>query len=238
MDNKKIGKLIASLRRSQGLTQQELGDKVGVGFRTVSKWERGINCPDIGIINTLSKILGISSDELLTGELDKTKISNTKKKIGIKTKIIISLLIALILLTTTFIIYLNNKTYVYKITSTKPEEYFVSGQVSVQGNSLTMIVNNIEIKEEKIKQTEIKDYEYNIKSKENYIYRYGYLEALENIEKTQTIKELLQKVKINFNTKLELTKKEIFENNIVITFNFIDSNNQEIIKELEVKLYK
>ena len=101
-----------------------------------------------------------------------------------------------------------------------------------------MIVNNIEIKEEKIKQTEIKDYEYNIKSKENYIYRYGYLEALENIEKTQTIKELLQKVKINFNTKLELTKKEIFENNIVITFNFIDSNNQEIIKELEVKLYK
>ena len=57
MDNKKIGNLIASLRKSKGLTQQDLGDLVGVGFRAVSKWERGITMPDISIINELSKIL-------------------------------------------------------------------------------------------------------------------------------------------------------------------------------------
>ena len=73
MDNKKIGKLIADLRKKQGLTQQELGDKVGVGFRAVSKWERGITLPDITIINEVSRILGISSDELLAGELNTQK---------------------------------------------------------------------------------------------------------------------------------------------------------------------
>ena len=47
MDNNKIGKTIASLRKSQNLTQQELGDKLFVTDKAVSKWERGISLPDI-----------------------------------------------------------------------------------------------------------------------------------------------------------------------------------------------
>ena len=93
MDNKKIGKLIADLRKKNGLTQQELGDKVGVGFRAVSKWERGITLPDISIINELSDILGISSNELLAGKV--TKEIKTKPKISKKLKIILSISILL-----------------------------------------------------------------------------------------------------------------------------------------------
>lgn len=65
MDNKRIGKLISELRKKKGLTQQELGDKVGVGFRAVSKWENGVTLPDISIIFELSKVLGINVDQLL-----------------------------------------------------------------------------------------------------------------------------------------------------------------------------
>jgi len=65
MDNKRIGKLISELRKKKGLTQQELGDKVGVGFRAVSKWENGVTLPDISIISELSKVLGINVDQLL-----------------------------------------------------------------------------------------------------------------------------------------------------------------------------
>jgi len=65
MDNKKIGNLISELRKKKGLTQQELGDKVGVGFRAVSKWERGITLPDISIMSDLSDTLGINVDYLL-----------------------------------------------------------------------------------------------------------------------------------------------------------------------------
>ena len=94
MDNKKVGKLIADLRKKNGLTQQELGDKVGVGFRAVSKWERGITLPDITIINELSKILGISSNELLDGKV--TKEIKTKPKISKKLKIVLSISISII----------------------------------------------------------------------------------------------------------------------------------------------
>ena len=84
MDQEKIGKLIAKLRKSKGLTQSELGEMVGVGFRAVSKWENGITSPDISIINDLSKILGISADELLQGELNKNKEPSSQKKFNYK----------------------------------------------------------------------------------------------------------------------------------------------------------
>lgn len=66
MDNVKIGKLIGELRRNKGLTQQELGDMVGVGFRAISKWERGMTMPDISSLVELSKIFGIKTDYILS----------------------------------------------------------------------------------------------------------------------------------------------------------------------------
>ena len=105
MDNKKIGKLIAKLRNEQGLTQQELGDKIGVGFRAVSKWERGITMPDI-ILNVLETIrnkkIPLYIGEYYYKELQKPEIidiiKNTQKKQKINTiiKYISYLLIVLI----------------------------------------------------------------------------------------------------------------------------------------------
>ena len=87
MDNKKIGALIAKLRKEKQMTQQELGDKVGVGSRAVSKWECGTTVPDISIINELSNILGISPKELLSGKLNDSKRNNAKRKLTTKIKI-------------------------------------------------------------------------------------------------------------------------------------------------------
>jgi len=83
MDNKRIGKLISELRKKKGLTQQELGDKVGVGFRAVSKWENGVTLPDISIISELSKVLGINVDQLLcpAGYYSNLNKKTFKKKI-------------------------------------------------------------------------------------------------------------------------------------------------------------
>ena len=70
MDNKKIGKLIATLRNKEGLTQQDLGDKIGVGFRAVSKWERGLNLPDIGITPNYKTFKGLNV--IYTGQTKKS----------------------------------------------------------------------------------------------------------------------------------------------------------------------
>ena len=70
MDCNKMGKLIATKRKEKNLTQQQLGNMLKITDRAVSKWERGICCPDISLLNDLSQILGISITELLSGEMN------------------------------------------------------------------------------------------------------------------------------------------------------------------------
>ena len=53
MDCKKVGKLIFERRRECGLTQKQLADKMNISDRTISKWERGLGCPDISLLHEL-----------------------------------------------------------------------------------------------------------------------------------------------------------------------------------------
>lgn len=73
MNQQKIGKLIAKLRKEKGLTQAELGEKLGVGYKAVSKWENGNGMPDVSLFQPLCDILGISVDEFVEGEEKKTR---------------------------------------------------------------------------------------------------------------------------------------------------------------------
>lgn len=68
MDQVKIGKFISACRREKGLTQAQLGEKLGITDRAVSKWETGRSMPDSSIMLELCAILDITVNELLTGE--------------------------------------------------------------------------------------------------------------------------------------------------------------------------
>ena len=68
MDQIKIGKFIAELRKEKNMTQQQLGDKIGLSFKTISKWENGRGMPDLSSLKPLSESLDISINELLSGE--------------------------------------------------------------------------------------------------------------------------------------------------------------------------
>ena len=63
----KLGSRIALFRRSRGLTQTQVADRIGVTPQAVSKWERGLACPDLVCLDELSDLLGISIDVLLRG---------------------------------------------------------------------------------------------------------------------------------------------------------------------------
>ena len=72
MNKQKIGDIIKKKRKEKGLTQKELAEKLEITDRAISKWERGINCPDISLLKDLCKILETDINELLSGkELDK-----------------------------------------------------------------------------------------------------------------------------------------------------------------------
>ena len=68
MEQKSIGKMIASLRRSNGMTQKEFGEKLFVSDKTVSRWERDECTPDLYLIPVIADIFGVTTDELLRGE--------------------------------------------------------------------------------------------------------------------------------------------------------------------------
>ena len=63
-----IGKRICALRKAKGLKQEELAEKLGVSAQAVSKWENDQSCPDISLLPRLTKLLGVTSDYLLTGQ--------------------------------------------------------------------------------------------------------------------------------------------------------------------------
>lgn len=68
MNQEKMGLFISELRKEYKLTQKELADKLGILDTSVSKWERGINAPDISYLTELSKIFHVTVQELLNGE--------------------------------------------------------------------------------------------------------------------------------------------------------------------------
>ncbi len=65
---KSMGSFIAALRTASGMTQRELADKLNVSDKTVSRWERDINAPDLSLLPILADLFGVSCDELLRGE--------------------------------------------------------------------------------------------------------------------------------------------------------------------------
>lgn len=69
MDQIKIGKFIAQCRKARNLTQMQLAEQLGITDRAVSKWENGKALPDATIMLELCGILGISVNDLLTGEV-------------------------------------------------------------------------------------------------------------------------------------------------------------------------
>ena len=72
--NESIGNRISKYRKEKGMTQEELAAKLGVSSQAVSKWENDASCPDISLLPRLCRILGISTDELLTGERNEVKM--------------------------------------------------------------------------------------------------------------------------------------------------------------------
>lgn len=68
MDQIKIGKFIAEKRKETNLTQEQLAEKLNISKNAVSKWERGLNLPDVSIMQDLCRILNITLNELFIGE--------------------------------------------------------------------------------------------------------------------------------------------------------------------------
>lgn len=135
MDNKKFGEFIKELRKEKNLTQKELGEKINITDKAISKWERGISFPDIAVLKDLADFFNVDVSELLNGkrgrkqEIDvekaiqeaiekyknaeekrKEKIQKIKNKIGIASVVIF---ILFLILQISYIIIFKRHNYEY-----------------------------------------------------------------------------------------------------------------------------
>lgn len=124
MNQEKIGKFIKEERKNKKLSQEELGELLGVSNRSISKWETGVSLPDISLFKPLCEVLDISYNELLSGErLNKTNyqerlednLSNVISYASKKDNKFNGALILLMVLSTFLSIYfinVNNKVWI------------------------------------------------------------------------------------------------------------------------------
>lgn len=74
MEENPICLFIRDRRLELGLTQQQLAEELGITDKAVSKWERGLCCPDITLLRALAETLGVSVSELLAGRREEQTV--------------------------------------------------------------------------------------------------------------------------------------------------------------------
>lgn len=229
MDLDKVGKFIAENRNLQNLTQKDLGELLGVNPKTISKWERGVNAPDIAVLTELAKYLNVSVEEILAGERIKkdkltkqliNKIFNKSNKRFIV--ISITFIILAIFLIVILAIYKHNfykpKPEVYTI-STDNEEYQVTGYLLLNKNDYS--VNITEIKNAEVEESRMSDIKFdfleiNFVSDGEILFNYSIKDSGEFY-----LYEELKKADIEFSRKSENAKL------------ILDATNKIVIKYCE-----
>lgn len=81
MDCNKVGALLLRLRKEKGMTQRQIADRLNISDKAISKWERGLGCPDVSLLSELSNVFEINIEKLLAGDLkaNHIEIGNIKR---------------------------------------------------------------------------------------------------------------------------------------------------------------
>lgn len=183
MDNKKIGEFICNLRKAKNLSQYDLADKIHISRESISKWERGIGKPDKNCIQELSKIFGVSTDELILGKrIENKKESesltlNLYEDLNKNKKMVLLMVIIIFILSFLFLLYYffnnYNSIHAYIIDysddtitidngiflTTKEKMYFSLGDITSKReiNYIKLFFKDKNNKEKLIYQTDGKD---------------------------------------------------------------------------------
>ncbi len=145
----KTADLIIVLRKEKGLTQQELGDILGVSSKSISKYERGICLPSDEVLLKMTSFFNISLEELLNGERNKP---NKNFKIFI-------FFVILITIFTFFLAKLSNRQVLFKLNSSDLN-IKVKGDIYLNKNSIMLNILNINYSGDDIKYDKLESFLY------------------------------------------------------------------------------
>ena len=142
--------------------------------------------------------------------------------------------IIICVITVTIIINRNAKSYVYTLKASNREEYLVVGKVTFKGKEMSMYITKLEFQDYEFAQTIVKNYQYKATINNEVLFGFGYNTTNYNLINPISIKELMKKMVIDYSDNINISKEEIINNNVILEFNFIDTENNQISKSIEL----
>ncbi len=240
-DFTKSGEFLADLRKSKGLTQSELGELIGAGDKTISKWERGINVPDVIMLNKLAKVLDISIHEILNGKKDDKidpKFVKMYENKNVRYPVYLVLAAFFIIFIILLIYFCNNfdRFKMYRFDSMS-NEYELTGNIYQIGNRYELIIDDFDVYDKvKYKDLGVYDYKMTFYANERIIFSVARMNFdADSEDKKLNFNELI--VKLN-KTKIFISKfvikEKSFEGKMELE---VVSDSGSIIEEYKIKCF-
>lgn len=177
-NDKKIGKTISQLRKTRHMTQEDLGKKLGISGKTISKWENNVTIPDYVMLEKLSEIFNVSIEGIINKNISnkklRFKIQNKYKKIAI----ISFVLIIIISIIISLIIAFKDDSKTFNILSNSEEIEF-KGYMFFSNEKNIITINNFRYTGNN-GQNLVKRYDVYLKNDESIIYAYYSDELMNN----------------------------------------------------------
>ena len=136
MNQNKVGEFIKKLRCDNHLTQKEFAELFGVTYQAVSKWENGLNIPDIAILKEISDKFHVDINELLGGK--------AKKKSYMKRYILISVCVLLVVGLFLAYQFTHNHDFIFKTVSSSCDDFRVLGSMAYNDNKASIYISSID----------------------------------------------------------------------------------------------
>lgn len=262
MDQEKVGKFIAKMRKSNKLTQDDIARRFGVTSQSVSKWERGVNSPDISTLTELAEILGVGVDEILRGERNQSvknvnetindaivegvKFYEKKSKKKYVTLIIgISILFIVVLLCFFGVYYFSNynQVRIYSMV-VNDEALSLKGRLIINPHNKIITINKIKFSDVNVgtkDEIKAKDIMIELKVDDKLLLRYGDLDKVSLNNELSSLNDLISKVDIDESDFISADYFDSFINNIEdmkVTVQYLDKNDDVKLIEKSINITK
>ena len=222
MEQENIGKLIKEIRTKNNLSQKEFATKFGVTYQAVSKWERGINLPDLSILKEICNEYNYSLDEFLNN-----KSNNTNKKL----KLIIGIFIISLLVLIIILFIKSNNGFEFKKIVSNCNEFTVTGSIAYDNDKSSIYISHITYcgKEDTYKYKEITCSLYEVDGNKN-------IEIDNSIKKENiTLEDFLKSVKFNIDD-YKASCKKYKENSLYLEIDALNDDNKVISYKIPLTL--
>lgn len=229
LNSEKVGRFIKDIRKKNNLTQKQLADKYGVTYQAVSKWENGINLPEVTLIRQMSKDFNISVEDILDGEL-LTKKKNRNKLIiivGVFSLIIVALILIILSSNNS-----NDKSFEFKTISTTCKDFNVSGSLAYDNEKSSIYISHINYCGGN-DETTYKEIECNLYEKNGDITKK--ISSCKSKDSDMKLEDYLKGVELNIDNYTK-TCKNYTNENLYLEVNATDKNNKTITYKIPLNI--